>query len=132
MSGIIRRLRAAVSPQALALIAAAMLLFLLAFRTQGTQERQTALEERAASVLSQMEGAGKVSVVVMTKPASQASGTRWSALSGASGTDGVVPCGAVAVAQGADDPLVQMQLTQALCALLGLPASAVSVVTGGK
>lgn len=129
MSGIIRRLRAAVSPQALALIAAAMLLFLLAFRTQ---ERQTALEERAASVLSQMEGAGKVSVVVMTKPASQASGTRWSALSGASGTDGVVPCGAVAVAQGADDPLVQMQLTQALCALLGLPASAVSVVTGGK
>lgn len=129
MSGIIRRLRAAVSPQALALIAAAMLLFLLAFRTQ---ERQTALEERAASVLSQMEGAGKVSVVVMTKPASQASGTGWSALSGASGTDGVVPCGAVAVAQGADDPLVQMQLTQALCALLGLPASAVSVVTGGK
>ena len=129
MSGIIIRLRAAVSPQALALIAAAMLLFLLAFRTQ---ERQTALEERAASVLSQMEGAGKVSVVVMTKPASQASGTGWSALSGASGTDGVVPCGAVAVAQGADDPLVQMQLTQALCALLGLPASAVSVVTGGK
>ena len=129
MSGIIRRLRAAVSPQALALIAAAMLLFLLAFRTQ---ERQTALEERAASVLSQMEGAGKVSVVVMTKPASQASGTGWSALSGASGTDGVVPCGAVAVAQGADDPLVQMQLTQALCSLLGLPASAVSVVTGGK
>ena len=32
----------------------------------------------------------------------------------------------------ADDPLVRMQLEQALCALLGLPNSAVSVVTGGK
>ena len=39
--------------------------------------------------------------------------------------------GAVAVAQGADDPLVCLELQQALCALLGLPASAVSVVTGG-
>ncbi len=38
----------------------------------------------------------------------------------------------MAVAQGADDPLVRMQLEQALCALLGLPNSAVSVVTGGK
>lgn len=129
MSGIIRRLRAAVTPQALALIGAAMLLFLLALRPQ---ERQTDLEERAANVLSQMEGAGKVSVVVMTKPAQQASGTGFGALSASSGMDGEVPCGAVAVAQGADVPLVQMQLTQALCSLLGLPASAVSVVTGGK
>ena len=47
-------------------------------------------------------------------------------------TGGEVPCGAMAVAQGADDPLVRMQLEQALCALLGLPNSAVSVVTGGK
>ena len=47
-------------------------------------------------------------------------------------TGGDVPCGAMAVAQGADDPLVRMQLEQALCALLGLPNSAVSVVTGGK
>lgn len=130
MSGIIRRLRAALTPQALALIGAAMLLFLLAFRPQ---ERETELEERASRVLSQMEGAGAVSVVVMTKPASQASGAGLGALSvSSSGAEGEVPCGAVAVAQGAGDPLVQMQLTQALCALLGLPASAVSVVTGGK
>lgn len=129
MPGIIRRLRAAVTPQALTLIGAAMLLFLLALRPQ---ERQTDLEERAANVLSQMEGAGKVSVVVMTKPAQQTSGTGFGTLYASAGMDGEVPCGAVAVAQGADDPLVQMQLTQALCSLLGLPASAVSVVTGGK
>ena len=36
---------------------------------------------------------------------------------------------AYAAAGGADDPLVRMQLTQALCALLGLQASAVSVVS---
>ena len=40
--------------------------------------------------------------------------------------------GAVAVAEGAGDPLVRIELEQALCALLGLPASAVSVVTGGE
>ncbi len=51
---------------------------------------------------------------------------------GKSGRAAEIPCGAMAVAQGADDPLVRMQLEQALCALLGLPISAVSVVTGGK
>ena len=43
-----------------------------------------------------------------------------------------VPCGAVVVAQGAQDPLVKMELRQAVCALLGLSASSVSVVTGGE
>jgi len=43
-----------------------------------------------------------------------------------------IPSGAVAVAQGADDPFVCAQLTQALCALLGLPASSVSVISGGE
>ena len=43
-----------------------------------------------------------------------------------------VPGGAVVVAQGADDPWIRIQLQEALCSLLGLPASAVSVVAGGK
>ena len=76
-----------------------------------------------------MEGAGKVEVAIMTrKSKAQSQGL----LSGKNGDGAEIPCGAIAVAQGADDPLVRMQLEQALCALLGLPISAVSVVTGGK
>ena len=85
------------------------------------------LEKQASAVLSRMEGAGRVEVTIMTRKA-QTGGT--GLMKGETG--GEVPCGAMAVAQGADDPLVRMQLEQALCALLGLPNSAVSVVTGGK
>ena len=130
VQGIVKRLRAALTPQALALIAALTLLLFTSLRQRGNG--QTQLEARASRVLSQMAGAGSVSVVIMTKPAApQASGgIGLSASGGAQGSES--PCGAVAVAQGADDPFVQMQLTQALCSLLGLPASSVSVVTGGE
>ena len=53
-------------------------------------------------------------------------------LSGKTDEAAEIPCGAVAVAQGADDPLVRIQLEQALCALLGLPGTAVSVMAGGN
>jgi len=74
-----------------------------------------------------MEGAGRVQVVIMTRAQQTEPGTLVK-------TDNAVeiPCGAVAVAEGAGDPLVRIELEQALCALLGLPASAVSVVTGGE
>ena len=130
MQGIVRRLRAALTPQAVVLIAAAMLLLL--FTALPAENGETAIEKRAGRVLSQMEGAGRVSVVVMTRPAAQPASGGLNALTGSGAGEKEVPCGAVAVAQGADDPLVQMQLTQALCSLLGLPASAVSVVTGGN
>lgn len=111
------RLRAVLTPQAAALLAALLLACALFFPKEGTE-----LEARAGRVLSKMEGAGKVDVVVMT---AKRAGT-WG------GTEEEVPCGAVAVAQGADDPLVNIQLTQALCTLLGLPSSAVSVIAAGK
>ena len=118
------RLRAALTPQALAALLAALALVALSGvlgRTGGES-----LETRAARTLSQMEGAGRVQVVIYTRAKETASG----AFSSSGAQTGEVPCGAVAVAHGADDPLVRMQLEQALCALLGLPASAVSVVTG--
>ena len=121
-----RRIKAALTPQVL-------LLLLLAFSMIGycalREEAGGAdrLEKQASAVLSRMEGAGRVEVTIMTRKA-QTGGT--GLMKGETG--GEVPCGAMAVAQGADDPLVRMQLEQALCALLGLPNSAVSVVTGGK
>lgn len=122
-----RRIKAALTPQVL-------LLLLLAFSMIGycalREEADGAdrLEKQASAVLSRMEGAGRVEVTIMTRKA-QTGGT--GLLKSETGGE-EVPCGAMAVAQGADDPLVRMQLEQALCALLGLPNSAVSVVTGGK
>ena len=112
------RLRAALSaPGAKALFALLTLLALCLLMT-GREQAGDPLEARVARTLSAMEGAGQVSVVIRTREVSGGSG---GLLASGGGT--------VAVAEGADDPLVRMRLTQALCALLGLQASAVSVVS---
>ena len=80
-------------------------------------------------MLSRMEGAGRVEVTIMTRKTQMGNS---GLLSGKPDEAAEIPCGAVAVAQGADDPLVRIQLEQALCALLGLPGTAVSVMAGGK
>ena len=118
------RLRAAFTPQALLALLAALALIMLS----GVLGRSggDSLEARTARTLSQMEGAGRVQVVIYTRAKETASGM----FSSSGAQTGEVPCGAVAVAEGAGDPLVRLELEQALCALLGLPASAVSVVTG--
>ena len=87
------------------------------------------LEKQASAVLSRMEGAGRVEVTIMTRKTQMGNS---GLLSGKTDEAAEIPCGAVAVAQGADDPLVRIQLEQALCALLGLPGTAVSVMAGGK
>lgn len=123
------RLRAALTPQAVVWVALALALMAgsLFLGRQDAGAQATELERRIARTLSAMEGAGEVRVVIMTREQERGTETAFRA----AGTAQQVPCGAVAVAQGADDPLVNMELTQALCALLGLPASSVSVVTGG-
>lgn len=119
------RLRAALTPQALLAVVAALMLAaafgLLAPSDGGT----TDLERRIGRTLSEVEGAGSVRVVILTRREQTGQG---SFSGGAQAQD--VPSGAVAVAQGAGDPLVNLRLTQALCSLLGLPASAVSVMSG--
>lgn len=121
MREILSRLRAALTPQVLALFAALMLL-LVSLHSEDAQP----LETRVAKTLSMVEGAGRVEVTIRMKEIQASSGLL------GSGQAESMPCGAVAVAQGADDPLVAMQLQEALCALLGLPAASVSVITGGK
>ena len=108
------RLRAALTPQTLLLLLSLLLLAgSLSPRAHGSQ---TALEARIAQTLSAMEGAGEVNVVIRTQ----------------AGVNGEVACSAVAVAQGADDLLVRLELEEALCTLLGLPMQAVRVLTGER
>ncbi|MBQ8620459.1 MAG: hypothetical protein IJ418_23530 [Clostridia bacterium] len=122
MQAFFSRLRAALTPQALALFAVLVLMLLLASRDDDAQS----LESRIARTLSMADGAGHVEVTIRMQEI-QASGS----LLDAHQTE-KTPIGAVAVAQGADDPLVAVRLQEALCALLGLPAASVSVITGGK
>ena len=124
LKDVLSRLRAALTPQAVALLAAALLLCWLAAASQRTGA--SPLETRLARTLSCMEGAGRVEVTIRTREVASSGGVFGTSVSES------VPCGAVVVAQGAQDPLVEMELRQAVCALLALPASSVSVVTGGE
>jgi len=119
---LLSRLRAALTPSAVALLTALLLLFLFA----SSDEKQTeSLESRIERTLSCVDGAGRVEVTIRMREVSTVSGF------GAERSESV-PCGALAVAQGADDPLVALTLHEGLCALLGLPPSSVSVMTGGN
>ena len=112
MADWIRRLKAALTPQLVLLLLAALALIGYCTLRDQTGDETTRLEKQASAVLSRMGNSGL--------------------LSGKTDEAAEIPCGAVAVAQGADDPLVRIQLEQALCALLGLPGTAVSVMAGGK
>ena len=128
MADWVKRIKAALTPQMLLLLLLAVILIgYTALKNEASGV--TRIEKQASEVLSHVEGAGRVEVTVMTRKA-QTGGT--GLLTGKTDGDAEIPCGAVAVAQGADDPFVRMQLEQALCALLGLPGSAVSVMAGGK
>lgn len=122
MREMLSRLRAALTPQALALFAALALALLFASHEGDAQS----LESRIARTLSRVEGAGYVEVTIRMREIKASESLLGSV------REEQTPLGAVAVAQGADDPLVAVQLQEALCALLGLPAACVSVIAGGE
>lgn len=119
---LLSRLRAALTPSTAALLTA--LLLLLYFASSG-EKRAESLENRIGRTLSCVDGAGSVEVTIRMREVKTGAGF-------GAGYSESVPCGAVAVAQGADDPLVALALQEALCALLGLSPSSVSVMTGGR
>jgi len=123
LKDLLLRLRAALTPPALIVLA---LLLLLCMNLMHKGDTGTALERRTAEALASISGAGEVQVVIRMREAQRQNG-----ISSSNGT-AALPCGAIAVAQGADDPWVKIELQEALCALLGLPPSAVSVVAGGE
>ncbi len=67
-------------------------------------------EARVSQVLSAMAGAGHVEVAIHYDPA-----------------DPAVPCGAVVVADGADDVAVRLRLSRAVTTLLGIEPGRVEV-----
>lgn len=93
----------------LAALAALVLICLFLGAADDTPAPRTDDEARLSRVLSAMEGAGQVEVAVFY------------------GEESALPCGAVIVAQGAEDVGVRLQLTRAVCTLLGLEASQVDV-----
>ena len=122
MREILLRMRASLSPQVLIILAALMLILSIS----GRQDAAAGLEKRIADTLSSVDGAGWVEVPIRMQE------TESGAAAGFSKKTQSIPCGAVAAAQGADDPLVAIQLHDALCALLGLAPGAVSVIAGGR
>lgn len=87
------------------------------------KEEMTQLEIRISNTLKMIDGAGNVRVVIRTVKQS-----RQGSSSGIYMGTEEIPCGALVVAEGGDDPLVRMELTNALCALLGLQAYQVEVI----
>ena len=110
LKDVLSRLRAALTPQAVMLLAAALLLCWLAAASQRTGA--SPLEERLARTLSCMEGAGRVEVTIRTREVASSGGVFGTSVSES------VPCGAVVVAQGAQDPLVEMELRQAVSVVI--------------
>ncbi len=100
----------------LAVMALAALLCLALGAMEERAPAQTQDEQRLERVLSAMAGAGSVSVAIHY--------------------DGdALPCGAVIVAQGAQDAAVRIRLSGAVTTLLGLEADRVAVYpseTGGS
>ncbi|MBE5804529.1 MAG: hypothetical protein E7316_08470 [Clostridiales bacterium] len=94
-------------------LAGCILLCLMLSLLEAPSTTQTAEEARLARVLSCMAGAGEVEVAVFYQEES------------------AIPCGAVIVAQGADDVGVRLQITRAVCTLLGLETSQVNVFKSG-
>ena len=119
------RLKAAFTPQAVILLAAVMLLSMLML---GSGKKQTeSLERKASALLSAVEGAGEVYVVISY---SERKNAEQKGLLTGYDDEGAerMPYGAAVVARGAYDPIVRMKMTELLCALLNLPPASVSVV----
>lgn len=106
------------APWLLALIAALLMAAIALSGGRTGETSATAEEQRIARVLSAMRGAGKVEVALYYEPST--TGT-WGAASSSK------PCGAVIVAQGAQDMEVRLALIRAVRTLLGLPENAVDV-----
>ena len=108
MGGVLERLKGPRRPELWLLAAALAACALLLGARSGPGE--TALEARMARVFSQVDGAGRVSVLLNRAP------------------DGETVTGAVIVADGADNVRVTLELQRAAKALLGLELESLEVL----
>ena len=124
MGNVVPKVRAAGTVQLIVLLLAALIVIMAFSGDSKGRSGTTDLEVRIGSTLSEMEGVGKVRVVIRTRMQSVQSNSFSSQNHGEE-----VPCGVIAVAEKANDPVVRMKLIHALCALLGLDAAEVEVVS---
>lgn len=96
MADWIRRLKAALTPQLVLLLLAALALIGYCTLRDQTGDETTRLEKQASAVLSRMEGAGRVEVTIMTRKTQMGNS---GLLSGKTDEAAEIPCGAVAVAR---------------------------------
>ena len=124
--------------------------------TEGSRSDAEELEERLASILSLMDGAGEVWVMLTQMTGGEqvlatdreSSGTRTEneerfeeredtvVVSTGGGTNATVPVkyiypefrGAIVVAEGADSAAVRLSITEAVAAVTGLPMSSIKVI----
>ena len=100
----------------IAALAAAVLLCIASGTAGSSDSAMTAEESRAARIFSAIEGAGKVDVAIYY-PADADSGK---------------PCGAVIVADGADDISVRLRLGQAASTLFGIDVTEIGIFKRGE
>lgn len=89
----------------------------------GASSSRTSVEERLEDVLSSMEGAGRVRVLIC--PSGEAGSSLFDISSGSEGRGAY--SGAIIVAEGAKDLLVASRLREAVMTALGLDAASVCV-----
>ena len=104
----------------------ALALLALTLMGQSTPARtNSSLEERLCAVLSKVQGAGNVDVIIYT---AQDTAVTAGAFGESTQRTSERPSGVVVVADGAGDLQVRIELAQAVKTLLSLPASAVEVL----
>jgi len=105
-----------------ALLAAAALAASVLFL--GSAQKQTSLEIRLENILSSIEGAGSVRVLI--NESAQQALSAWNVMQPASEEQGIV--GVLIVAQGAADPVVAAKLAQAAGTALGVAQSQIEIM----
>jgi hypothetical protein len=83
------------------------------------------LESRLAAILSSIDGAGYVEVMIYETPAQQTSSLFYA--NSAESSSALPPVGVIVVADGASDIRVRLELIRAVQTLMDLPAEAVEV-----
>lgn len=114
------------SPLWLAVILVLLMLLVTSGKSR-TDGSMTQLEARISETLSEIEGVGSVKVVIRTRVQQNQNTTL-----GMQSQAEEIPCGALAVAQGAEHPIIKTRIAHALCALLGLQQSEVEVIALGE
>ena len=115
--------KAVCTPSLLLTILIAICLILCNGARSRVDNEMTRLEISTSEIIGSIVGVEEAKVIIRTRTIQNQSETYW----GRSKME-EIPCGALAAIKGEENPFVQMKITQALCAVLGLHQSEVDVI----